>query len=340
MHRFFACVIALLPLAGAAPLSFQLPTENRHLLTGEPEKYYMYVDRTFEKVRSTPWQGGSWGMVRGPVRVGGEIKYLSFHEGIDIKPIKRDKAGNPLDLIMSIAEGRVVHVSDVAGRSNYGKYIVVEHPVTPGGHMIHSLYAHLAECSVTRGDRVKKGSILGRMGYTGRGINRTRAHLHLELGLVMSKNFEGWHNRYSGGTNYHGNYNGLNLIGMDVATFLLKHHENPNLTVTEFVRNSPVYFKVTVPRSGPFSFAERHPWLLDGDLSQPGNSWEISFTGTGLPTRITASRRQVSEPIVSAVKQTGEAHRYGTRGLLSGEGTSASLSSNGKKLLALIIDDF
>jgi murein DD-endopeptidase MepM/ murein hydrolase activator NlpD len=339
MFRTLILALAFLP-SGASALDWQLPTENRHLLTGEPEKFYMYVDRTFEGVSSKPWQGGAWGLVRNPVRVGGKVEYMRFHEGIDIAPVKRDKAGNPLDLVMSVAPGRVVHVNDSSGRSNYGRYIVVEHPVDSSGNMVHSLYAHLATTTVKPGDRVKAGSVLGRMGYTGRGLNRTRAHLHLELGLLMSNRFQGWFQQYSGGTNHHGNYNGMNLIGMDVARFLTEVHRQPGLTVTDFVRRSPAYFKVTVPREGPLEFAERHPWLVYGDLSQPSPSWEISLTATGLPTGIAISRRKVDEPIVSAVRPSEAAHRYLTRGLLSGEGTSATLSSNGRKLIALLTGDF
>ncbi|MGB1130020.1 MAG: M23 family metallopeptidase [Haloferula sp.] len=340
MFRSILFLLLAPMVATAAPTPFQFPTENRHLLTGEPEKFYMYVDRTFEGKRSTPWQGGAWGLVRTPIRVGEKIHYMRFHEGIDISPIKRDKAGNPLDLIMSVADGTVVHVSDVSGRSNYGRYIVVAHPINPAGDLVHSLYAHLAKCSVKRGDRVKKGSVLGQMGYTGRGLNRTRAHLHLEIGLMMSNNFEGWFKRYSGGTNYHANYNGMNLIGIDVPRFLLEQNKNPSLDITDFIRKSPAYFKVTVPRKGAFEFAKRHPWLVYGDLSTSSPSWEISFTAMGLPTGIAVSQRKVSAPIVSAVQKSGEPHRYMTRGLLSGEGTSASLSTNGKKLVALITGDF
>jgi hypothetical protein len=117
-------------------------------------------------------------------------------------------------------------------------------------------------------------------------------------------------------------------------------HKNPELKVTDFVRRSPAYFKVTVPRRGTLEFASRHPWLVYGDLTKPSPSWEISLTATGLPTGIAISQRKVGEPIVSAVKASDTAHRYLTRGLLSGEGSSATLSTNGKKLIALLTGDF
>ena len=56
-----------------------------------------------------------------------QVILTKFHEGIDISPVNRDRAGNPLDLVSSIADGRVVHISPISGRSNYGKYVVVEH---------------------------------------------------------------------------------------------------------------------------------------------------------------------------------------------------------------------
>ena len=340
MLRSLFLALLLPSLASAQATRFQLPTENHHLLTGQPDKFYMYVDRTFEGVSSKPWQAGSFGLVRNPVRVSGDIEYTRFHEGIDIAPIKRDKSGNPRDLVMSIADGTVVNLSDNPGASNYGRYIVVAHPVDSRGHVVHSLYAHLAEATVKPGDRVKVGSVLGRMGYTGVGLNRTRAHVHLELGLLMSNRFDGWMQTYGGGTNRQGNYNGMNLIGMDVARFFTEHSKNPSLTIPEFVRKSPAYFKVTIPRNGTLDFATRHPWIGYGDLARPGPSWEISFTATGLPTGIAVSPRKVSAPIVSAVRNSTIPHRYLTRGLLSGEGRSAALSSNGKKLVALIAGSF
>lgn len=338
--RLLALTLLFPLIASGQATDFQLPTENHYLLTGQPEKFYMYVDRNFEGCTSKPWEGGCYGLVRNPVRVDGKIEYMRFHEGIDIAPIKRDKAGRPLDFIMAIADGTVVHVNDSSGRSNYGRYLVVAHPVDASGHVVHSLYAHLAEASVKPGDQVKKGAVLGRMGYTGVGINRTRAHVHLELGLLMSTRFDGWMKVNIGSANRHGLYNGMNLIGMDVARFFTEQKKNPALSIPEFVRKSPAYFKVTIPRKGALEFAQRHPWLAYGDLSRPSPSWEISFTSTGLPTGIAVSTRKVDAPIVSAVRNSKTPHRYLTRGLLSGEGSSATLSRNGKKLVSLISGSF
>ncbi len=92
-------------VAAAAPEDFLLPTENTYLFSSQPERFFMYVDRNFEGETSKPWEGGAFGYVRSPRRVNGEVVMTRFHEGIDIAPIKRDKAGNPLDLIMAVSEG-------------------------------------------------------------------------------------------------------------------------------------------------------------------------------------------------------------------------------------------
>jgi len=121
MNRLIVLLILCVSVSNAAPLELRLPTANHFLFSGEPEKFYMYVDRTVEGKATKPWEGGSFGFVRTPILVNGKTVFTHFHEGIDISPLQRDKAGNPLDEISSIADGTVVHVSPLAGRSNYGK---------------------------------------------------------------------------------------------------------------------------------------------------------------------------------------------------------------------------
>lgn len=330
-------LIAIVNLKAEA-IELVLPTENDHLFRGELDRFYMYVDRTFEGEVTKAWEGGSFGLVRTPVRVNGDVLLTKFHEGIDIAPIKRDKAGNPLDLVMSISGGKVVHVSSIAGRSNYGRYVVVEHDVEQS--KIYSLYAHLAEITVKVDDVVKAGSVVGRMGYTGAGINQTRAHLHLELGFMMSLNFEDWHKQNFASPNFHGNFNGINIAGVDVASFFLAHRENPNLSFSEFVLSRPVQFKVLVPakKTEP-EFLVRYPWM-----KRPGdetvNSWEIGFTGTGHVVSFTPSSRMINQAVVSHIRPAEINQSYLTRGLISGSGNQVSLTREGNRLVSLILDDF
>jgi murein DD-endopeptidase MepM/ murein hydrolase activator NlpD len=337
MIRLFALAVSLATALVAAPIELRLPTDNQHLFTGELEKFYMYVDRTFEGVTSQPWEAGSFGFVRTAMRVNNQVLLTKFHEGIDISPVKRDRAGNPLDLVSSIAAGQVVYISPIAGRSNYGKYVVVAHAWEDS--TVLSLYAHLADITCSVGDPVKAGSVLGRMGYTGAGLNRTRAHLHLELGFLSSAHYESWHKTMAGGINHHGLYNGMNIIGTDVARFFIEHRENPARKFSEFVATTPVYFKVTVPGAKTPDFAVRYPWIVSGS-AEGAVSWEISFSATGQPVAFSPSQREVRVPTVTSVRPSEVQHRHLTRGLLIGEGNRAELSPGGKKLVALVTDDF
>ena len=45
---------------------------------------------------------------------------------------------------------------------------------------------------VQPGATVTRGQPIAVMGYTGVGINQERAHLHLELDLMFSREFDSW----------------------------------------------------------------------------------------------------------------------------------------------------
>lgn len=324
-------------LTGAlhAGIDLRFPTENRHLLTGECDQFYMYVDRTFEGQKSQPWEGGAFGFVRNQARINGDVICTKFHEGIDIKPLKRDAAGNPLDMVSSIADGTVSHVSPIAGRSNYGRYVVIEHRWENSA--VYSLYAHLSEISCKPGDPVKAGAVIGKMGFTGDGIDRARAHCHLELAVMLNHRFDEW---MKGSQNYHGNFNGMNLAGSDVARFFVEHEKNPELKFSEFVASTPVYFKVTVPSKGTTpEFVTRYPWICQGNPVGAA-SWEIAFSATGQPVSFTPSQRQVPGPVVTAIRPSAIPQRYLTRNLVSGQENRATLTHGGKQLVTLLMDDF
>src|SRR5438105_15695337 len=74
-------------------LNLTLPTDNNALLRGDNSEFYQVVERNLHGVISYPWQGGQYGFVRDPVELGGEIVYTRFHEGIDIRPLRRDAHG-------------------------------------------------------------------------------------------------------------------------------------------------------------------------------------------------------------------------------------------------------
>ena len=91
---------------------------------------------------------------------------LPGHEGIDIRAYHGTK-------VFAVADGTVSDVHSVAGSHNYGVFVRVAHV---DGFEI--TYAHLMSVSVSVGDFVKAGSILGLADNTG---NSNGDHLHITL---------------------------------------------------------------------------------------------------------------------------------------------------------------
>lgn len=330
---------SFLLLANAAPagaFSPVLPTDNDALFRGKPEQFYMYTDRDFEGVKSRPWQGGAYGFTRNQQRVGGKIVLTKFHEGIDVAPLRRDASGEPLDEVRAIESGRVVHTSNDAKDSNYGKLAVVEHDIA--GTPVYSIYAHLAAVDVRPGQTLAQGDRIGRLGYTGAGINQRRAHLHLEIALLWHDQFETWHDANFPDPNKHGLYNGINLMGLDVAQFYLQQRKNPSLTLPQFVRRQEPFFRVRIPESPHFQLPRRYPWLVEGDASGV-RSWLVSFTAPGFPVSIEASAEPADSPRVEWVAPAKFPYSKMTRRLIDGSRSRPLLGESGKKLVDLITWD-
>lgn len=344
MTRFLIALPALLFLLHSAslagPLGLVLPTDNRAIFSDDPSQFYMYTDRNFEGVVSKPWSGGTYGFSRNQKRTSAGIVMTRLHEGIDIRPVRRDASGSPLDEVRSMAQGTVVYVTASATTSNYGRYIVVHHDWGHGPFF--SLYAHLASASVAPGNQVAAGETIGMMGYTGAGINRERAHVHVELNFILSDRFLGWYERHFTTKNHHGIYNGFNLAGMDIAALLKAHRANPAITIPEFLANhEEVHYRVLVPKRGELDVLRRYPWLgRDLDRVRDPRSWELAFAATGIPLEIRPSDRQITQPLVTYVKPTNGNHSDFTVGRLTGTGTSATLTPSGTRYIQLITDSF
>jgi len=310
-----------------------LPTENHALLEGDSAAFYQYVKRDFEGVASEPWEGGQYGFVRDPRRIGNTIIYTRFHEGIDIRPLRRDAGGEPLDLVHAIASGIVVYTNSVPSSSNYGRYVVVEHQFD--GCPYYSLYAHLSAVQVNVGDHVSQNDVIGVLGHTGEGIDRERAHLHLELNLLINGEFEKWYSKYFPAEgNRHGIYNGQNLDGFDIGRFYLELAKNPTLTVPQFFQEETTWYKVRVAASKHMDLLRRYPWLSGGRLEAP--AWEISFNQAGIPIRVQAIDGPVIQPVVTWVKNSPYPYAPQTRGCLLGSGSHFGLSPQGRRYMDLI----
>lgn len=85
------------------------------------------------------------------------------HRGIDF-------AGKIGTELMAVAPGRVVSAGERVG---YGTTVEIDH-----GLGFTTLYAHLSQILVTRGDWVRPGTVIGLAGSTGRS---TGPHLHYEI---------------------------------------------------------------------------------------------------------------------------------------------------------------
>jgi murein DD-endopeptidase MepM/ murein hydrolase activator NlpD len=92
-------------------------------------------------------------------------KQGSPHTGVDLKA----EEGIP---ILATNSGMVVLVDELFFT---GKSVILDH-----GWGLYSMYFHLSEVSVKKGDRVDTGAMLGRVGSTGRS---TGSHLHWGIKL-------------------------------------------------------------------------------------------------------------------------------------------------------------
>ena len=332
-----ALLISLIAIASshAEPLNLVLPTDNDALLRGDGPAFYQYIERDYHGEKSTPWEGGRYGFVRNPVETSAGIIYTRLHEGMDIKPLQRDASGEPLDAVRAIAPGVVVHASTVAGYSNYGRYVVVEHRFD--GCKYYSLYGHLSSIAVHVGQHVEQRDQLGIMGHTGEGLNQARAHVHLELNLMLSRQFDAWHAAsFKNDPNHHGLYNGLNLVGIDIARLYLSLQKQPGLTIPEFLTQEETVYRVLVPASKNFDLPKFYPWMLRGKPEGDAASWEVSFNRAGVPLKIQPGAKAVSEPELSYMKPSGVDGGLLTMDRIAGRGANAHLTDKGKQFMRLL----
>jgi murein DD-endopeptidase MepM/ murein hydrolase activator NlpD len=324
------------PRAAPVPeMIFQLPTKNDALFRSQPDQFFMFVDRYTPGGQVQVWEGGSYGFVRNERQTPQGTIYTKFHEGIDILPVERDAKGEPLDEVEVIADGIVGYITSGPRTSNYGNYVVVLHQAGTAG-VFYSLYAHLRSITVVVGTPIKRGRVVGQLGYTGDGIDRRRAHVHLEIGLILSGRFDAF---FGAALNGRGNFHGSNLAGINAATFLMENHKNPLLMPHQFLQSQEIYYKVQVPNRGQeLDLVIRYPWLRKPGTA--GASWEISFTGPGVPLAVAPLEKGVTDATVSWVKPFPGSHAWNTRSMLTGSGNTAVLTREGSRFLKLVAGDF
>ena len=97
------------------------------------------------------------------VRIHPKSKLKQMHHGIDMAGTWQEEVRAPADGYISFS-GR---------NGSFGKSIKIVHK-----HGVTTLYGHLHRLKVKKGDFVKEGEIIGKMGSTGRAVG---AHLHYEI---------------------------------------------------------------------------------------------------------------------------------------------------------------
>lgn len=332
MNRFLRalCLLPLLltlPTRAAEDLVYTLPTENDALYRGDNEGFFMYCDRTFEREKSKPWEAGSFGMVRNPFRTAaGQLFFGRLHEGIDVKPMRRDAAGEPLDPVHPLAPGRVEHVNESPGASNYGRYVVVSHEIPEG--IIYTLYAHLSKVNCKPGDEVQRTSELGILGHSGVGLNLERAHCHVEIALMVNSAYDRMTGDYK-----HGLFHGFNLIGFNAADILLQSKGNKPVSIAKYLESLPEHYRVRVPCVGTMDILRRHPFLYKGSFATRPASLEMSFTQEGIPRAVYPSTTPVTEPVVVACKPVATLQQNVTMNRLKGSSKDAALTATGRTFI-------
>ncbi|WP_347302597.1 M23 family metallopeptidase [Croceibacterium sp. TMG7-5b_MA50] len=124
-----------------------------------------------QDTRATGWQQDFIWPVAGRIsgRFGSQRVYRgepgSYHSGLDIAP----GAGTPY---VAPADGTVVLVAD-RPFSLEGNLLIIDH-----GAGLNSAFLHSQSITVSEGQRVRQGEVLGRVGATGRA---TGPHLHWSL---------------------------------------------------------------------------------------------------------------------------------------------------------------
>jgi len=155
-------------ISSVAPRSQQLPsvvTRSRH--AGKSAKSSKSAKKSS---LSTPHRTANsihtkflW-PVRGTVTSQFGRRGSRMHDGIDIGAAR----GTP---VVAAASGKVVYADHRL--SGYGKLVIIRH----SGN-VFTAYAHNQRNLVRKGDRVRAGSVIARVGSSGRA---TGAHLHFEV---------------------------------------------------------------------------------------------------------------------------------------------------------------
>lgn len=101
-----------------------------------------------------------------PLEGGRKTQGLHGYNGIDFGA----RTGTP---VYASADGIVIIAKHSGWNGGYGNYVVITHP-----NGTQTLYAHLSALTVSQGQAVQRGEVIGAVGSTGKS---TGSHLHFEV---------------------------------------------------------------------------------------------------------------------------------------------------------------
>jgi peptidoglycan LD-endopeptidase LytH len=328
-----AALLAGFGATAAHAQPFQLPTANRALFEADGG------DRFFVGTVGRDWRSGMFGCVRSDG--------WQMHEGIDIKCLQRDKAGEPIDPVGAAAGGVVAYLNDKPGLSNYGNYLVLRHRIESLD--VCTLYAHLREIrpGLRVGQSVRAGEIIGTLGRTAntsQGISKERAHLHFEITFQLNERFSGWHAKHlPGQRNDHGDWNGRNLAAIDpVPLFYAQRLQGSQFSFLEYMRERTELCRVLV-RATDFPWQRRNRPLVKRNTRADREGfagYEIALDYNGVPFQLIP--RAASEipgqdriQLLSVNEKEYQAHPCGK--LVVKRGQRWELTAKGTQLIELIV---
>jgi hypothetical protein len=337
IFRAVILVVAVGTVTAFGAMDLCLPTSNDAILNGRDEDY-------FQPTTVGDETSGMFGCVRSGGR--------RFHEGIDIKSIKRDRKGESIDPVHAVSDGTVAFTNDKPGLSNYGRYVILEHRWD--GVQVFTVYAHLREVAdgLVAGQPVRKAQVIGVLGRstnTREGIGVERAHLHFEVAMMLNTNFRIWYAKRDPKAPPFGNFNGQNFSGLDPVAFLRAYAADRKLNFNRYFARQPVAFTVLVG-ARPFPWLTMHPEQIQpmsaAVAGQAPVAYEVAVSAWGMPLAVwPRAASELTEnharflsrgsPVVSKVNQP-ELVRTTCRRLVQQVGSGWELAPAGRDWVELL----
>ena len=282
---YFTCCCFCLGLSNKFALSW--PTPNPSFAQGLG--YSTFLQKTGP---DKDFSSGAFGCVRNHGN--------KFHEGLDLFPVRTNSQGVAQDTIFAAINGTVAYMNKSSSDSPYGKYVVLEHDQFEP--TLYTLYAHLNKIhdSLKIKANIKVAQQIGKMGNTASfRIPLQRSHLHFEVGIRLSGNFDTWYNRQGfKSKNKHNNFNGYNLVGLDPIKFYSEYQKSSFLRPIDYLSSLPTVAKIQVNYGATPNLLVRNPSLiLNPENKQPLKSWICSFGPFGFPLVFEKSSQRINQPV-------------------------------------------